>query len=561
MISRYLSLFAVFILFSPVISALTIYETDTFFTEDERVYPTTDLTGKETDIIMVQSCPEEYISASFALKSDTNIQDISIEISDIGLIPKENIDIRVVKCWYQRGDDFNHPAMDIKLYLPELLLHDDELVTTDFVSMSEGTNYIKTTTGNLVEVTTKGEGSKTMDIRDADTLQPFDLATNENKQFWITILIPDIIASTYSGTINIKQNNQVLESLEIQVEVLPFKLPESSVQSSIYYSNYINGRTLGHRSRDATQIRAEYENLKAHGIKYPPIGTWFDFHSFEEHMDIWSDVYGDLDRVYWTTPMIMGERWPTGQVASKLSEMKSYFVDNHGTTEFFYYTEDETDTIPQAQHIAEARSVGVKTYCAQSTSTILTAMNHDPPLLDLATLHGPPIQGLSDMVHSKGKEIGSYSNPQSGEEKPDVYRKNFGLVLWQNDVDVAMNFGYNYGWGFLWNDWDWDDYKQETMAYPTSNGVVDTVQWEGYREGINDVRYVNYLESIADFGARTYLDNLKNEPLTNKDLDEIREEIIEHILRIEQFSVPGFEIIFVLLGIICMIGIKKRGTL
>jgi hypothetical protein len=28
------------------------------------------------------------------------------------------------------------------------------------------------------------------------------------------------------------------------------------------------------------------------------------------------------------------------------------------------------------------------------------------------------------------------------------------------------------------------------LTYPTQNGVIDTVQWESIREGINDVRYL-----------------------------------------------------------------------
>ena len=37
------------------------------------------------------------------------------------------------------------------------------------------------------------------------------------------------------------------------------------------------------------------------------------------------------------------------------------------------------------------------------------------------------------------------------------------------------------------------------MAYATSDGVVDTIQWEGRREGVDDLRYLStLLEKIAE---------------------------------------------------------------
>ncbi len=44
------------------------------------------------------------------------------------------------------------------------------------------------------------------------------------------------------------------------------------------------------------------------------------------------------------------------------------------------------------------------------------------------------------------------------------------------------------------------------MTYPTADGVIDTVQWEGFREGIDDVRYVCALEAAI---ARAKLDPAK----------------------------------------------------
>jgi hypothetical protein len=77
------------------------------------------------------------------------------------------------------------------------------------------------------------------------------------------------------------------------------------------------------------------------------------------------------------------------------------------------------------------------------------------------------------------------------------------------------------------------------MAYPTVDGVVDTVQWEGYREGVDDTRYLATLlraidrsppgrRSDAD-AARRWLNDLD----IDGDLDAIRSAMIDWILKLQ----------------------------
>jgi hypothetical protein len=39
------------------------------------------------------------------------------------------------------------------------------------------------------------------------------------------------------------------------------------------------------------------------------------------------------------------------------------------------------------------------------------------------------------------------------------------------------------------------------MAYPTVNKPIPTIQWEGWREGVNDVRYLSLLKSQNNFST------------------------------------------------------------
>jgi hypothetical protein len=53
-----------------------------------------------------------------------------------------------------------------------------------------------------------------------------------------------------------------------------------------------------------------------------------------------------------------------------------------------------------------------------------------------------------------------------------------------------MNYAYQHAFGDIWNDFDHPKYRDHVFAYPVTNGVIRTVQWEGFREAVDDVRYL-----------------------------------------------------------------------
>jgi len=61
-----------------------------------------------------------------------------------------------------------------------------------------------------------------------------------------------------------------------------------------------------------------------------------------------------------------------------------------------------------------------------------------------------------------------------------------------------MLYAYQDGFGFVWNDLDSQQFRDHVFAYPTVDGVIDTVAWEGLREGIDDVRYLSQLKLFVD---------------------------------------------------------------
>ena len=162
---------------------------------------------------------------------------------------------------------------------------------------------------------------------------------------------------------------------------------------------------------------------------------------------------------------------------------------------------------------------------------------------DLLICAGYPSKREADKWHSRGHKIWCYANPQGGVENPEINRRNFGLLLWKHRYDGAATWTYLSTAGHTWNDFDNPRGRDYNFVYPTMDGVIDTVQWEGYREGVDDVRYVTTLEDAirkakasgdpkrvnAASTAERYLEELDVE---SRDLDTVRLEMIEHILRV-----------------------------
>ena len=105
------------------------------------------------------------------------------------------------------------------------------------------------------------------------------------------------------------------------------------------------------------------------------------------------------------------------------------------------------------------------------------------------------------------------------------------------DYDGGMTYIFYHGW----NDFYGKRYRQHNFVYPTADGLIDTIQWEGYREGIDDLRYLGTLRAaIADAktkggkraGLAAEAETLCQTLDVTGDLYDVRDRMIEWILKI-----------------------------
>jgi len=147
-------------------------------------------------------------------KSAWRAQDLT---GSAGTIPVSTIDLRVMKVWYQVGD-YLYIRKETFRFSPELLLKDDSLVYVDY---EKAVNRLKTDKDAM---------------RDADSLQPFNVPANTVKQCWMTVQVPsEAVAGEYSGTIRVQPDDETAIDMPVRLYVQTIDFDEPNLICSVYY--------------------------------------------------------------------------------------------------------------------------------------------------------------------------------------------------------------------------------------------------------------------------------------------------------------------------------------
>ena len=483
-----------------------------------RRLPTHALKAKTMKLV---ACPGQYESASFAVYALTDVAAVRLKASALkgpaGVVPASAVDLRVVKVWYQAGRRVSFQNQ--KVLTPELLLKDDSLVQID---ERKKVNILK------------------MDkdaVRDADVLQPFRVPAGTVKQCWVTAHVPaETKAGTYQGTIRVGPATGSTVSIPVELRVLPFELDDAKIICSIYYRAKLGAKTpvCDSETKTEEQLLAEFKDMLAHGLTNPTVYQGLG-PNLERYLQLRKQAGlggGPL------MTLGVGVFSPTESLKATIALAKK-----HGFTDVYFYAADEAsgDRLrSQRAAFENVHRAGGKVFVAGYTDSYEIVGD----LLDLPIFAHRPDVEMGRAYHAMGHLIGSYANPQGGVEEPETYRRNFGLVLWKAGYDCAMTYAYMHSFGHAWDDWDDGTYRDLNMAYPTTNGVIPTVQWEGYREGYDDLRYLATLQNLiaktrrlsgpaGEVSRAAHLWMLRIDPVATP-LDEIRAGIIERILAIRK---------------------------
>ena len=436
-----------------------------------------------------------------------------------------NLDKYIAKIWYQAGRDntvrVNYTTGGQYFLTQELLLKNENLVrvTHDpderygtvygenelWVTDTDGSNgrYINISTFSNATDTTFPDPF-TISFNDSETLQPFTLNTTY-KLLWSIVHIPEgTPTGTYTSTLEIKQGSTVIKSIPLTVEVLPFDLAESRLDYGLYYHGKLradkaesNIVPLSCHEKTSAQQRIELQDMFDHGVLYPS-SYEDDQRVVDDTLAIRNDIGFPQNRFY------SGLTLKLTMTGSNIDIWQDIMTDyGYEPTALYIYGREEAgseelaDLIEVTEDVVYAR--GAKVYTALYQNAFDVIGDYMDVAIYAGGIHAHNIDEQIANWHSAGQDIFAYGDPQVGVENPEVYRRNYGIAMYQKGFDGAFDYAYQKEYGIYWNDFDAKpaeiNHREEAFTYPTTNGIVGTIEWEGYRAAIDDVRYLSTLST------------------------------------------------------------------
>ena len=527
------------------------------------VYPIDGRLGGEVRATLAQG---EFESASFELFAFEELDGVELKASELkGPGGALAADLRVVKTWFQNGNGWVSYFDDVGLKLtPELLLHDENLIEVDLENAANYARVMKDGKATKEWISApKGLDANTFDpydpgFRDADAIQPVKLAKNAFKQFFLTFhAAKDQKPGVYRGTITAVRGGAKLCEIPVAARVLPFELPMprgyQNYDQLYFYScmgSMPDRAVLKLRcGNDAERVERSFRNwlqslydhsvfhgvvltpdnvdclplLKEIGFPLNPLSgivmtPWFglNFGGRMSFAQLMSAKYAAKECKEFYDKYVPGAQI----LVAHGDEQGAAFVTTH--REFFKYYNEK----------------GIKVGCA----------GHDALMNKGGYAYGwYPMGGEPDCNekarpwHELGNApVGFYASQHTGSENPQFVRMQHGLLGYLSGLTMTYNYEFAVG---SWNDRVNELYKPMVITYACGDGLMETIQYAGFREGCDDIRYATYLKGLcfeadqkgaidAKIAARKALQYLALLKRDKMDLNAVRAEMIEHILKI-----------------------------
>jgi hypothetical protein len=415
------------------------------------------------------ACRGEYEPLTVAVRALRDLKDLSCVVSDLqgpGTIPAAAMDVRVVRCWPQRlGSSWSTEWR----VMPELLEHKSRV----------------------------------------------DVPADTAGEFWLTLRVPDDAApGRYRGVVTLRAGNAGNAQIPLEVEILPFRLQKNDRPVGMYW---YEKKVIGTPLRDK-QVR----DMVAHGMTTLTMGQLFP--------EI-KNVNGRL--VLDTTPLLsflqdlkrLGIDGPIPYHNSALAtgiqrafpgktpaEYDALYVEairrfeavssRADTPKLLYYPVDEIGGDDKRGKKAHdecaliAKVPGATSYITVNNykggekwgdtfaiwcGNIAYKVEQENPLL------------------ARKKRYMRYGSAYLND--PRKARNSCGFGFYRRPAEAMFYWHYQATIGDPYNDFDGGT-RDWCAVYPgPDNELIPTTDWEGLREGVDDLRYIATLRQAADQAA------------------------------------------------------------
>jgi len=412
--------------------------------------------------------PGEYEPATFVVTAREDLKNVRVTVGDLKVgdstLARDNIDIRIVKCWYQAGTGpQKEPGQ--RYFVPELLVKDDRVLYS----------------GMRPDVRLTGDPAT-------------DIPAGQSRQFWLTIRVPaGTPAGLYTGPITITPENAPAQVQELQVKVLAIQLNAPPQKYYIYYRGVLTG--TGPEVVTEDLLRRDLTNIREHGFDQatsyePPDGL-------ERMLQIRKEL-GMTEPIPYSLFVVRPE-----DIDSFVEGVRRLY-GSQGLPALWFSTLDEPNTADEVQQ-SQALAGLIHAGGGRTFTTIDR---------EFAVLHGDSLDYPNYNVQGPGfreyvVDLIKGTMPvdprtefyywQCMLEDTAVNRLFGGLYLPKSRLDGVCPhvFQYTVGTQDPYDDFSGTSpFRPHMTTYPSANGPVDTVQWEAMREGRDDVRYYATLQAL-----------------------------------------------------------------
>lgn len=479
--------------------------------------------GTITPDLSVTACPDQIQAATFCLYSQKALKDVTVtlpkDLQGLGrTLPRSSVDVRVVKVWPRQGAGPLRDA-DAAAPMPELLVKDDR------VPFSGPCPVVRLT------------GSPVTDIP-ADTV----------KQFWITVSVPrNTVAGHYIGNFLVSGKGLTAPvPVRMDLNVLPLRLLNPAKQYAINLRSRLDpapsplpsadGRALATDFVSKDILDVQLADIAAHGFRYV---TLYDSPT------TLADAVAERKRLGFGEPFVYRGDAPTDAVEAARKAA--------GLSPFVYY-QDPTPLADTQTRVAALSKAGINTAAYIGGAEGVKALQDSVSL----ALDNRDMPYAQDLIRTKGKrtfQTRDWWYWPAATEAPHTNRLDAGYLLWRANLYGAFVPEYQAAFGT--DPYDESGagaspllsaFRPQMLTYPVQGGVLDTLQWEALREGVNDVRYLttmflalgdcrhvyNIAKPLTDT-AETYINTFLDKPLallTDGDYDKARAQIAQYAVQL-----------------------------
>ncbi len=532
--------------------------------------------GVVTNSLFCAAAKGEIETISFSVQPERDLAKVDFVPSDLtgpggAKIPASAADFALVKVWYRAGGRWETSwcgsTGDPQL-INDLVIHDDDLVrVVESDDPAKRTVIIRIDYPDgpaYVDVRKHGAGHEfnhgIHPIRDAKKFVPFDLRKGRFQQYWFTWRIPlDAKPGLYRGSLDVKENGRPLDRIPVEVDVYPFELPMARTHYDTkkpFISAWMGTPSLAgelQRGKDLAaaerRVRGVYRSLAEHNCHCPSGPGEFSRDStddFAVRSLIMMRQEGMALRL-----LINGSsaRNDTNAFSKVLDVQKAVYMKYLGHADCYFCSFDECDTGTN-RHFYPGWSLlnryGFDTW------------TDDGDVYDIGwsvSMNDVPASARHSVAwnwHKAGAKAVTYAGPFTGPLCPDIWRRTKGLRYYYGDFDGHHEYCFYCGKN------PWDDfygysapYSQFVIVYPTYDGLIASLAWEGVREGLDDIRYLSLLklrceaalasrdQNVRDLGLKHLVWMESQDPELVMDLAKFRREVA--LRTVELIRVVGQE--------------------